>query len=358
MIAIGNRKLGGGAPCLIIAELGTSHQGETARGRELIEAAAAAGAECVKLQLVHAEEILHPLAGEVELPTGRVELYKRFKELEKEVSFYRDLKDYAEKRGLIFLCSAFGPRSARELAEMGVQALKIASPELNHFPLLRQARGYGIPLILSTGVSTLSDIERALDVAGRNLVLLHCVTAYPAPEGEYNLRLVATLGNIFGVQTGVSDHSLDPVLVPVLAVFNGACMIEKQGAGLDDPIALPPQEFARMTRRVREAERDGTSARARLRTEYGDARVREAEGNGVKALAPSEKANYRRTNRSIHAMNEIPEGALITEEMVGVLRTEKKLRPGIGPEFLSLVIGARAKRPIPAGEGVLWEDLI
>ncbi len=364
MISIGNRRLGGGAPCLIVAELGTSHLGEAAKGRELIDAASAAGAECVKLQLVHAEEILHPLAGEVDLPTGRVELYHKFKELEKDVSFYQDLKNYAEKRGLIFLCSAFGLRSARELSEMGVGALKIASPELNHLPLLKQASGYGVPLLLSTGVSTLADIERAIDVTGRNVVLLHCITAYPAPEGEYNLKLVATLKSIFGVETGVSDHSLDPVLVPVLAILNGACVIEKhftmtrEGAGLDDPIALPPEAFALMARRVREAERDGTAARARLRTEFGDARVREAEGSGVKVLAPSEKANYLRTNRSIHAMTEIPEGAFISEEMVGVLRTEKKLRPGLGPEFLSIVVGARAKRLIPAGEGVVWEDLI
>jgi sialic acid synthase SpsE len=365
MIIVGNRTLGPGQPCLVVAELGTGHLGSMARARELVDAAAASGADCAKFQLVYADEILHPRSGAVDLPTGRVELYRQFRELERPISFYAELKRYVESKGLLFLCSPFGIRSARELRAFDVAAIKIASPELNHAPLLEEVVGYGLPLVLSSGVSTLGDIERALDVTGRDrVVLLHCITAYPAPETEYNVSLLASLAAVFGVEVGLSDHSLDPVLVPALAVLHGARVLEKHftlsraGAGLDDPIALEPAAFARMVAAVRDAETAGPAATLqRLEMEYGTGRVRLAIGSGVKDLAPSERANYMRTNRSIHAVDEIRAGDEITAEAVAVLRTEKVLRPGLGPEFLPVVVGRMAARTIPAGEGVTWEDV-
>jgi sialic acid synthase SpsE len=356
MITIGNRTLGPGKPCLVVAELGTGHLGSRERARELVDAAAEAGADCAKF---------HPLSGAVDLPTGRVELYQRFRELEQPVSFYGEMKKYAESKGLLFLCSPFGLRSARELRALGVAALKIASPELNHLPLLEEAAGYGLPLVLSSGVSTLADIERALAITGRDrVVLLHCITAYPAPEDEYNVALLASLRAVFGVEVGLSDHSLDPVLVPVLAVLHGARIVEKHfalsraGYGLDDPIALEPASFARMVRGIREAEAAGPADELHLlEKEYGADRVRRVIGTGVKDLAPSERDNYQRTNRSIHAMAEIPAGSVITADAIAVLRTEKRLRPGLGPEFLPVMTGRRAVRTIPAGEGITWGDL-
>ncbi len=269
------------------------------------------------------------------------------------------LKRYVESKGLAFLCSPFGLRSARELRALGVAALKIASPELNHLPLLEEAAGYGLPLILSSGVSTLADIERALSITGRSrVVLLHCITAYPAPEDEYNVSLLASLRSVFGVDVGLSDHSLDPVLVPALAVLHGARVVEKHfalsrgGAGLDDPIALEPSSFARMVRRIRETEAaDRTDALYRLEKEYGADRVRRAIGTGVKDLAPSERENYRRTNRSIHAVAEIPAGTVVSADAVALLRTEKVLRPGLGPEFLPAVIGRTTSRTDPRRRG-------
>ncbi len=366
MIHFGTRAVGAGSPCLLIAELGTSHQGERSRARELIDAAAGAGADCIKFQLVHADEILHPLSGIVDLPTGKVALYEQFRALEKAVGFYEDLKTYTETKGVLFLCSPFGLKSARQLKSIGVKALKIASPELNHFPLLEEVAGYGIPVFLSTGVSTLGDIERALLITGRsNVILMHCVTFYPAPEEEYNLNVLAGLRSVLGVETGVSDHSLDPVLVPALASVSGACAIEKHftltraGDGLDDPIALEPEDFRRMARTVREAERLGPSeARTALELEHGAERVKAVMGTGVKELAPSERANYTRTNRSIHALRQIARGARIGAADVAILRTEKVLRPGIAPEFMGIVVGAIARRTIPPGEGVEWADIV
>lgn len=315
MIAFGNRKIGGGNPCLIVAELGTSHGGSLDAARALIDAAVRAGAECVKFQLVYADEILHPLSGIVELPTGRIALYERFKALEKDVAFYRALKEHVEASGALFLCTPFGIRGARELRSLAVHALKIASPELNHFPLLSEVAGYGLPLFLSSGVSLIGDIERSLAITGKsNVVLMHCITAYPAPEEEYNVSVLATLRAILGVEVGLSDHSLDPELVPALAILNGACAVEKHftlsrtGSGLDDPLALEPDAFARMVDAIRETEADmraaaPSAARMRLERAYGADRIAAVLGNGVKELAASERANYGRTNRSIHAVH-------------------------------------------------------
>ena len=366
MIQFDSREVGDRAPCLLVAELGTSHQGDLDRARRLIDAAAGAGAECIKFQLVHAEEILHPRAGIVPLPTGNVALFDQFRALERGMDFYAAIKDHTEAAGALFLCSPFGIRSARELRSLGVRALKIASPELNHFPLLQEVATFGLPLFLSSGVSTLGDIERALSVTGRErAVILHCITSYPAPEEEYNVAVLDGLRLVLGVPVGLSDHSRDPVLVPALAAAHGASVLEKHftlsrsDPGLDDPISLEPAEFRRMVDAVRRAEAEGAErTRARLAVAFGEARVRLVTGSGVKVLAASEEASYARTNRSLHALRDIPEGTQITEADVGVLRTERVLRPGIGPEFLAVAVGATARRTIPDGEGILWEDLI
>ena len=364
-IRIGSRQIGKGHPCLIVAEAGSSHQGESARAFELIEAAGQAGADCVKFQVIFADEIVHPKTGSIDLPGGRTPIYDRFRALERDLSFYSRLKERTEKRGMLFLCSAFGLRSARLLRDLGVQAVKVASPELNHFPLLQELAGYGLPLIVSTGVSTLSDIERALIAAGPQTVLLHCITSYPAPEEEYNLRVIPNLQGIFGCPVGVSDHSRDPLLVPGLAVAMGAHVIEKHLAlsavdgGLDDPIALEPEVFTRMVGGIRQLEEmDSDQGRSWLEGEYGRGRVESVLGDGVKRLAPSERKYYLTTNRSLHAVDEIQAGQTIQVRDVCIVRTESNLRPGIGPEYLELILGRTAQRTIPAGEGITWEDVL
>jgi sialic acid synthase SpsE len=330
-----------------------------------VDAAAEAGADCVKFQMVYADEILHPNTGEVALPGGNIRLYDTFKSLEAPPGFYAGIKDYAESRGLLFLCTPFGLRSARELRALGPRAIKIASPELNHTALLRETASYNLPVLLSTGVSKLGDIEEALAFFPRDRVcLLHCVTAYPAPAEDYNLRLLESLGAVFGCAVGLSDHSLDPELIPALGTALGAAAIEKhfclsrQDPGLDDPIALPPPQFALMVRAVRRAaamERE--EALAAMRLERGAALVEAVLGDGVKRLAPSEEANYERTNRSLHALRDIRQGEILTADVMGALRTEKILRPGLSPVWEERIIGRRARNFIPAGEGIRFEDV-
>ncbi|MFQ3547121.1 MAG: N-acetylneuraminate synthase family protein [Termitinemataceae bacterium] len=356
---------------LIIAELGTGHGGSLDKARELVDAAIEAGADCIKFQLVYAEEILHPNTGEVPLPGGRIRLFDRFKELEVPLTFYEHIKAYIEGKGKLFLCTPFGKRSAAELFSLSPQLIKIASPELNYVQLLEQVASYRLPTILSSGVSRLADIEEALSWFTPSLVcLLHCVTAYPAPEEDYNIRILENLSRIFGVSVGVSDHSMDPELVPVLATVYGASVIEKHfclsrsDPGLDDPIALPPHDFARMVQAVRAVQhqlsRDGEE-RSRLLQElskrYGTDRIEAVLGDGIKRLAESEKANYDRTNRSIHAVRDLPAGTVLTANDMAVLRTEKILRPGLHPRWFNSLVGRSIKTDIPAGEGIRFEDV-
>ena len=356
------------APVYIIAETGTSHNGSLERAAMLVDAAASAGADCIKSQIVFADEIIHPNTGEVALPGGNIRLYDRFRELEQDFEFYLELKRLTENAGLDFLASPFGAKSLEWLLKLGCEAIKIASPELNHFPLLRSAAASGKKLILSTGVSELSDIEAALEVTGRERVsLLHCITSYPAPESEYNLRLIPALSERFGVPVGVSDHSTDPELVPAAAAALGACCIEKHitlnndDGGLDDPIALKPDQFAAMSSAVRRVEsvmRNSGSRQAivELKERYGSDQIECVLGSGVKELAPSERLNYARSNRSVHALYDLPAGTVLSFENTALLRTEKKLRPGIRPEFYDDIIGKKLIRGIASGDGITAED--
>jgi N-acetylneuraminate synthase len=168
---------------------------------------------------------------------------------------------------------------------------------------------------------------------------------------------------------GVSDHSRDPVLVPALAALYGAALIEKHftldasGGGLDDPIALGPRDFAALVKEVRAAETEaaagrGTEAREALEAAYGKERVLRVLGSGLKTLAPSEAANYATTRRSIHALRDIPAGERLAAENTALLRSEKNLRPGLPPDMWETVLGRPASRDIPAGEGLVWDDVL
>ena len=367
----------------IIAEIGTSHQGNVDKAKQLIDAAKKAGTDCVKFQWVYADEILHPDTGIVQLPTGAIRLYDRFRELEVKPRFFMTIRDYARSQGLDFSCSPFGLKSLKQLFRLKPDSIKIASPELNHFPMLKELVRLEcrlplekrIPVIVSSGVSKLEDIEKALavlspinegkDGAKAKLIsLLHCITSYPAPETEYNLAVLHTLSDRFGVRTGVSDHSLDPVLVPAFSVAAGGSVIEKHITlsrdtdGLDDPVALPPDMFREMTAAVRRLDAMPLDQRLDVLTEeYGEEMAADMMGSGEKALAPSEEQNYTRTNRSIHYMKAFKAGHKLRRRDIAVLRTEKILTPGISPEFYEEVIGKKLAIDITAGQGLLFEHL-
>ena len=397
---------------LIIAELGTSHSGDIVKAKEMIASSGEAGAACVKVQMVFADEILHPNTGVVPLPGGKIRLYDQFKKLETPPEFYEEIKEYAESKGLFFLCTPFGLKSAAILKKLQPKMVKIASPELNFTGLLEEIVCWNMPVLLSSGVSRLSDIENALEILNnknfttnsylryehepirtktntdlkvrahaegayqrhenscdsrlnkKEICLLHCVTSYPAPETDYNLKVIPNLAAIFGVCAGVSDHSADPQLVPALAVSMGAAAIEKhfclsrKDPGLDDPIALEPAAFAQMVKAVNDAAENSPQETIDYYSrERGEDLVNRILGSGVKELAPSEKANYKRTNRSIHALRDIKKGEMLKKDDYAVLRTEKILRPGLEPCWEKAIEGRTAQNDIPSGEGIRFEDV-
>lgn len=369
---------------LIIAEIGTSHEGSIEKAYELIDAAVNSGADAVKFQWVYAEEILHPDTGYVSLPTGNIPLYDRFKQLECSVSFYKKLMDYVHQKKCKFCCSPFGLRSLKELLNLNPDIVKIASPELNHYKMLEYLAGFRneqkkngtepVEVIISSGVSKLSDIEKAIDILGREKVsLLHCVTSYPAPEEEYNLKVITNLKAIFGIECGVSDHSLDPILVPGLSIACGGSIVEKhitlsrQTKGLDDPVALEPEQFALMSHIIHQSEvtinhYGNEIGVERIKNQFAEQftmeKVNNVIGTGRKFLAPAEEANYGRTNRSLHYMNDFSADHIITESDIGILRTEKILSPGISPDFYDLLIGKKLTTSVRNGAGVQLSDFM
>ncbi|MFP4510659.1 MAG: N-acetylneuraminate synthase family protein [Spirochaetaceae bacterium] len=348
----------------LVAEIGTGHNGSLDNARRLLDEVADAGFDCAKFQWVIAAEIIHPHAGLVPLPGGPTPLYERFKQLEQTPDFYHALKQETEVRGLSFLCTPFGLGSLQSLVSLHVSRIKVASPELSHTPLLNAVADLGLPVIASTGVNTLGDIDEANRcLRSSELTFLHCVTAYPAPENEYNLRSLKTRSAATGREWGVSDHSLDPVAVPLVACSVGASMLEKHvtltraGTGLDDPVSLEPQQFREMVREVRSLEREqerGESVRERL----GSTRVERILGISTIELADSEQGNYGRTNRSIHATRALARGEIIDESNTSVLRTEKELNPGLHPRYYRVLTGKKTTRAVSDGAGITWDDVL
>lgn len=288
-----------------------------------------------------------------------------FESLEKDLAFYARLKEMSEAEGLAFLASPFGMESAALLKSLNPGSVKIASPELNYTSLLREIGSWGIDIILSSGVSRMEDLEEAVDLLGRDkLTLLHCVTSYPAPEDQYNLSVLPLLRRKLGVPVGISDHSMNPSLVPCVGMLYDAVMIEKhftlsrEEDGLDDPIALEPGDFRLMSDRVRElCSLDPGRRRGRLADWFPEEDIIAVQGHGRKTLAPSEEASYGRTNRSIHAVHSLEKGTPLTRDNCCIVRTEKILNPGMHPRFFEGIMGRIVKKTIPSGEGIREEDL-
>jgi len=337
-IEIAGRKIGSGRPCFIIAEAGVNHNGSLDLALKLVDAAAAAGADAVKFQTFKADRLVTKGAPKAEYQiraTGDAETqYEMLKHLELTEENHRALIARCAKRGILFLSTPFEEESADFLEELGVPAFKLPSGELTNLPFLNHVAGKGKPIILSTGMATLQEVDAAVETLARSgnnrLVLLQCVSDYPADPAEANLRAMASMRSSFGFPVGFSDHT-PGIAAAIAAAVLGACVVEKHFTldrelpGADHRASLEPEELAEMVRGIRVAE--------------------SALGNGEKRPGAGEAATAQVARKSLVAARAIPPGTVLAPGMV------MARRPGIGmaPDRDNELLGRRARCEIPEG---------
>ena len=345
MIKIANKLLGENQSCFIIAEAGVNHNGDVNLAKKLIDLAKEAGADAVKFQTWITEELMakeSPMAEYAKKNTKEISQFEMIKKLELSFDEFRELKKYADKKGIIFLSTPDEEISADFLYELGVPAFKIGSGELTNSFMLEHVAKKGLPIILSTGMGDLEEVRKAVEIinlcGNQNLVLLHCTTDYPAKIEEINLKAMQTLAKEFNTLVGYSDHT-EGILVPSIAVVLGACVIEKHftfdknAEGPDHKASLNPDEFKEMVELIRKTEI--------------------ILGNSVKKPAKSESANKEIVRKSIVARIDIPAGTKIIKEMLAAKRPGN----GIKPNDINIIIGRIAKRIIKKNELIIMNDL-
>jgi N-acetylneuraminate synthase/N,N'-diacetyllegionaminate synthase len=263
--------------------------------------------------------------------------------LELGVEEHRELVRFCRSQRIMFLSTPFDEQSADLLESLGVPMLKIGSGELTNLPFLRHVARKRRPMIISTGMANLGEVEDALEVVlsagNREITLLHCVTEYPAPPMEVNLRAMQTLHRAFGFPVGYSDHT-EGIEIAVAAAALGASVIEKHftldrsAEGPDHRSSLDPPMFADMVRAIRNVE--------------------DAMGDGRKRPAPCEIKNIPMARRSVVALGAISKGRVITRDLLAI----KRPGDGIAPRDMDKIVGLKARRSIPAHKAITWDDLI
>jgi sialic acid synthase SpsE len=334
--------VGATAPVFVIAELGLNHGGDVARALELVDAAAAAGASAVKLQTLAADRLV---AADCPPPAhvSQSSVRELLRPLELDGAAHHAVAERAHHHGLAFLSTPLDERLVDLLEDTGCDAYKIASGDLTHLRLIETAARTGKPLLLSTGMSTLSEIrqavERARDAGARALALLHCVSAYPVPPGHENLRAISTLARELGLPVGLSDHGTDPVALPV-AIGLGAVLYEKHvrldtaEEVIDQAVSVTPAELAELIEVARRAH--GTL------------------GHGDKRCLEVERANLIASRRGLCAARDIPAGDRLTDEALVALRPAV----GIDAARWHTVVNRRVSRAIASGSAIRERDLI
>lgn len=343
---IGNRTIGDDNPVFIVAELSANHKNNVNTALKTIDAIKATGADAVKIQTYTPDTITIDCDNEYFLLKqgtiwdGRT-FYQLYKEAYTPWEWQPKLQEHAESLGLIFFSSPFDKSAVDFLEKMNVPAYKIASFEITDIPLIEYIAGKGKPVIISTGIATLEDIEEAVGACKKKgneqISLLKCTSAYPCPISDLNLRTIADLEKRFGVVAGLSDHCLS-THVPVTAVALGAKIIEKHFildrsmGGPDAPFSLEPAEFNEMVKAIRETEI--------------------SLGTVTYSLTDKMKQG-REFSRSLFIVRDIKKGERISGDNV------KSIRPsyGLHPRFLSSVIGKKLRKDAPKGTPLSW-DLI
>jgi pseudaminic acid synthase len=342
---IGNTIIDVKSPSFIIAELSANHNGDINIALETIRAAKRAGADCIKLQTYTADTITIDSDKDDFLIKGTIwegkNLYQLYQEAYTPWEWHQELFAEAERQGLICFSSPFDTSSVDFLEKLNVPAYKIASFEITDIPLIEYVASKGKPVIISTGIATLEDIELALDACRRmgnnQIALLKCTSSYPAPINEANMSMIRDFSERFGVISGLSDHTMGST-VPVVATCFGAKIIEKHFildraiGGPDASFSMNEQEFTEMVKSVREAEK----------------------AIGVVDYNLTEKQiKGRDFCRSLYVVKDIKAGDIITEENV------RSIRPGFGlhPKYIQQIIGETAKADLKRGAPMKWENI-
>jgi len=338
IISIGQRKVGAGELCFIIAEAGVNHNGSIQMARELVDVAAEAHADAVKFQTFKPEKVCSPAAPkatyQLQTTGGDESQLEMGKKLELPFEAFRELQAYCKSQDVLFLSTPFDYESADFLSELSVPAFKIPSGEITNLPFVEHIARKGQPLIVSTGMSTLDEVDKTVKTicatGNQQIVLLQCVSNYPAQPSSVNLRAMHTLAKAFDVPVGYSDHTTGTEIASA-AVALGACVIEKHFTisrdlpGPDHRASLEPDELAAMVRRIRNVEA--------------------ALGDGEKRPALEEANTAAVARRSLVAARHIAAGTVMTEELIVILRPGTGLPPTMRPQLL----GRRARRDIEPG---------
>ena len=346
-IQIGTRVIGPGHPCYVIAEVGVNHNGDPELAEKLVDVAIEAGADAVKFQSFVAERLVTRSAPKAEYQrqtTGEGESQlEMLRQLQLSEEVHRRVQAYCEERGILFFSTPFDEGSADLLDELGVPAFKVSSGDITNLPLLEHIARKGKPMLVSTGMSYLGEVEEAVrtirGTGNDQLVLLHCVSNYPAAIADANLRVMHTMAEAFRVPVGYSDHT-PGVEAALAAVALGACVVEKHFTldkgmpGPDHLASLEPRELKALVTGIRAVE--------------------QALGDGVKRPAESEANSRAVGRRSLTAAADMPAGTRITREMLAVRRPGS----GIPPRDLGMVVGRTTALPLQEGEVLSWESLL
>lgn len=325
------------APCYVIAEAGLNHNGSLEIAKALIDVAVIARVDAVKFQKRTVEKLA--VKSTLDAPDERFpEFGRTYRQIREHLEFnldqYRELKSYAEGKGLDFMVTAFDIDAVEFLEELGVGSYKIASHSLTNLELLAHLARLRKPTVLSTGMTDLDEIDQAVEIFRRHdapLSLMHCVSAYPTPFAECNLAMLGVLKSRYGLAVGYSGHELG-YLPTVIAVAMGAQLVErhytldKTMTGFDHKMSLGPDELIAMVRDIRN--------------------VREIIGTGQKDVSPTEWITRRKYHVSMASAAVIPAGTVLVEAMV----TWRNPGTGIPTKMAHTVLGKRAKQNIPADQ--------
>lgn len=346
-VRIGGRAVGRGESVYVVAEAGVNHDGRLDRALQLVDAAAGAGADAVKFQVFDVDHLV--ARGTAKAPYQDADRSacetqdEMLRRLQLDRSAFEQIAERARERGVAFLATPFDEKSVDLLVELGVPAVKIASPDVVNLPLVEHAARTGLPLILSTGMADLDEVRRAVDAArnagARELVVLHCVSAYPAHPQDANLAAMATLADALDVEIGFSDHTLG-LAVAIAAAALGASLIEKHltldrtAPGPDHAASLEPGELAELVAACRAAAA--------------------AVGDGVKRPVEAELENARVVRRSVAAARDLPAGSVLTRASLVALRPGT----GIPAADLAELVGRALARDVPRFQLLAPEDLV